>query len=123
MERLNKAFDFVQHQIKKNIDYRIKEYAPTHKVNYEIGSHALVFNPMRKSGESGKLKRGWSLPFVVIRKLNDVSYELESLPWANPKFKICRSLTHMKPYIGPTEFKNVRKRYNPRDFCQNINLN
>ena len=30
LDGLNKAFGFVQHQIKKYIEYRLKEYSPTH---------------------------------------------------------------------------------------------
>ena len=63
MDRMNRAFKVVQKQIKKNLDYRIKEYSPDNKTKYEIGHHVLVFCPARKKGETAKLKRSWSLPF------------------------------------------------------------
>ena len=84
-----KAFDIVQTQIKKNLDYRIKEYAQEKK-EYQIGSHALVFTPTRKVGESSKLKRGWSLPFKITKQINDICYEMESLKWSDKPFKIVR---------------------------------
>ena len=41
---------------------------------------------------------------------------MESLGWANPKFKVVRSISHIKPYHGATEFKKVKNRINPIDF-------
>ena len=48
LEGTNKAFDYVKRQINKNIDYRIKQYSPSKKINYEIGFYAPVFDPKRK---------------------------------------------------------------------------
>ena len=115
LEKLQKVFNIVERQIKKNLDYRIKEYTLA-KHNYDIGQHVLIFNPARKVGEASKLKRGWSLPFIITKKINDICFEMESLDWANPKFKVVRSISHMKPYHGPTEFKKVKNRINPIDF-------
>ena len=115
LEKLQKVFNIVERQIKKNLDYRIKEYTLA-KHNYDIGQHVLIFNPARKVGEASKLKRGWSLPFIITKKINDICFEMESLDWANPKFKVVRSISHMKPYHGPTEFRKVKNRINPIDF-------
>ena len=115
LEKLKKVFDIVEKQIKKNLDYRIKEYTLT-KHNYDIGQHVLIFNPARKVGEASKLKRGWSLPFIITKKINDICFEMESLGWASPKFKVVRSISHIKPYHGATEFKKVKNRINPKDF-------
>ena len=57
LEKLKKVFDIVEKQIKKNLDYRIKEYTLT-KHNYDIGQHVLIFNSTRKVGEASKLKHG-----------------------------------------------------------------
>ena len=115
LEKLKKVFDIVEKQIKKNLDYRIKEYTLT-KHNYDIGQHVLIFNPARKVGEASKLKRGWSLPFIITKKINDICFEMESLGWASPKFKVVRSISHIKPYHGATEFKKVKNKINPKDF-------
>ena len=114
LEKLKKVFDIVEKQIKKNLDYRIKEYTLT-KHNYDIGQHVLIFNPARKVGEASKLKRGWSLPFIITKKINDICFEMESLGWASPKFKVVRSISHIKPYQGANEFKKVQNRINPKD--------
>ena len=98
------------------MDYRLKEYSPSHKNKLEVGQHVLVFNPTRKVGEASKLKRGWSLPFKLTKKLNEICFEMESLAWANPKFKIVRSISHIKPYHGSTEFKKVKQQQDPKDF-------
>ena len=41
---------------------------------------------------------------------------MESLSWASPKFKIVRSMSHNKPYIGPVNFKKVKRQINPVEF-------
>ena len=116
LERMHKVFSIVEKQIKKNLDYRLKEYSFAHKNKLEVGQHVLVFNPTRRVGEASKLKRGWSLPFKLTKKLNEICFEMESLAWANPKFKIVRSISHIKPYHGPTEIKKVEQRQDPKDF-------
>ena len=112
LEKLQKVCHIVEKQIKKNLDYRIKEYTLT-KHNYDIGQHILIFNPARKVGEASKLKRGWSRTFIITKKMNDICFEMESLGWANPKFKVVRSISHMKSYHGANEFKKVKNRINP----------
>ena len=67
--KICKTFDFVQNQIKKNIDYQLKEYSLDHKANYEVDSHAFVFNPMRKSGEAAKLNEDGPYLLLSQRKL------------------------------------------------------
>ena len=86
LEKLKKVFNIVEKQIKKNLDYRIKEYTLT-KHNYDIGQLVLIFNPARKVGKASKLKRGWSLPFIINKKINDICFEMESLGWASPNLK------------------------------------
>jgi len=41
---------------------------------------------------------------------------MESLGWDNPKFKVVRSISHVKPYHGAIEFKKVKNRINSIDF-------
>ena len=116
LQKMTAVFDIVDKTIKKNLDYRAKEYANTTSLDFEVDKHVLVFTPARKVGEASKLVRAWSLPFRITKKINEVCYELESLNWANPRFKIVRSITHMKSYKGPTEFRNVKHQVNPTLF-------
>lgn len=64
---MEQVFETVQKTINKKLEYRIKEYSKGHGTQYEIGSHVLVLNPARKSGEPAKLNRGWSLPFKITK--------------------------------------------------------
>ena len=56
------------------------------------------------------------MPFKLTEELNEICFEMGSLEWANLKLKIVRSITHNKPYHGPTELKKFRKRQNLIDF-------
>ena len=96
LQKMTTVFDIVDKTIKKNLDYRAKEYANTTSLDFEVDKHVLVFTPAKKVGEASKLVRAWSLPFRITKKINEVCFELESLNWANPRFKIVRSITHMK---------------------------
>ena len=41
---------------------------------------------------------------------------MESSAWAIPKLQIVRSISHLKTYHCPTEFKKVKQPQNPKDF-------
>lgn len=113
LQKMNTVFDIVDKTIKKNLDYRAKGFANTTSENFEVGKYVLVFTPARKIGEASKLVRVRSLPFRITKKIREVCFEFESLNWANSRVKIVRSITQMKPYKGPTEFRNVKHQVNP----------
>ena len=48
-------FNIVEKEMKKKLDYIIKEYTLT-KHNYDIGKHVLIFNPARKVCEASKFE-------------------------------------------------------------------
>ena len=59
-----------------------------HRVNfksYERGDSVFLFNPIRKKGISPKLQSFWGGPFLVVRKLSDLIYEIQSHPSAKTK--------------------------------------
>ena len=74
------------------------------------------FQSNQKKGETAKLKKGWSLPLKITKKINNIFYELEASDWSLQKFKVLRSQTHMNLFRGNKGFTGTRKRYNPTDF-------
>ena len=122
LEKMGKVFRLVEKQIKKNLDNRLKEYLFAHKNKLEVGKHILVFNPTRRVGEASQLKRGRSLPSKLNKKMNKICFEIESLAWANPKFTIVWSISQIKPYHGPTEFKKANSVKTKTISCQNTSL-
>ena len=46
---------------------------------HEVGSHAWVLFPQVSKGKSKKLYWPWSGPFVVIKRLSDVTYQVQDV--------------------------------------------
>ena len=41
---------------------------------------------------------------------------MESLKWSDKPFKIVRSITHMKPYLGAVNFTKLKRKVDPNEF-------
>ena len=65
--------------MKKNYDHRIIHHI------YEVGDKVWLYDPHRRVGLNPKLRRPWSGPYVVKRKLNDVLYFIRAGPKSRPK--------------------------------------
>lgn len=81
-----------------------RRYDEKHRpVCYSIDDLVWVFTPIRKVGLSEKLLKRYFGPYRVIRKLSDVTYEVEALD-QNNKRRSCKDKVHvlrMKPYNDP----------------------
>jgi hypothetical protein len=83
-------------------------------LNFEIGEKVKVFIPIRKVGRSEKLLLRWFGPYIVIRKIGDVNYEVRKL---NAK-KATTDVVHvnrMLPYFDPWT--------GSRQICENDDVN
>ena len=67
-------------------------------------------------GSSPKLKPGWSLPFLIRKRITPTAYELEALNWSLTPFKIIRGLTNIKIYKGKLDFSDETREYDVTDF-------
>ena len=86
--------------MKKRYDVRM------HKNPYKIGDAVWYYNPKRKVGFNPKLQRPWKGPMIVVDRLNEVLFRIQSGPKAKPQ------VVHhdkLKPYLGedkPEWFSN-----------------
>jgi hypothetical protein len=85
---------------------RIKFKSDHQKRNYDVRAHGLKFergdfvwmhNPARKVGVCPKLTRSWEGPFLVIKRLSDVTYRIQKSPRA--KLKVVH-FDRLKQYRG-----------------------
>jgi hypothetical protein len=76
---------------KRNYDLRAKGK------RYNRGDFVWMHNPARKVGISPKLVRSWEGPFLVIKRLSDVTYRVQKGPRA--KYKVVH-FDRLKPYVG-----------------------
>ena len=80
-----------------------------HKLHYDVGDAVWYYNPKRKVGFNPKLQRPWKGPMVVVDRLNEVLFRIQSGPKAKPM------VVHhdkLKPYLGedkPDWFVNKTK--------------
>ena len=56
-----------------------------------------------------------SFPFKITKRISPVCFELETLGWSEPKFKVVRTLSDIKLYHGPDEF-NPETGHNQKDY-------
>ena len=86
--------------MKKRYDVRM------HKNPYKIGDAVWYYHPKRKVGFNPKLQRPWKGPRIVVDRLNEVLFRIQSGPKAKPQ------VVHhdkLKPYLGedkPEWFSN-----------------
>ncbi|GFY65584.1 uncharacterized protein TNIN_248901 [Trichonephila inaurata madagascariensis] len=72
-------------------------------VSYRPGELVWVFTPVRKVGLSEKLLKRYFGPYRVVRKLSDVTYEVEELE-PSPRRRKSTQVVHvlrMKKYYTP----------------------
>ena len=53
--------------------------------NYQPGDAVYLFNPCRKKGVSPKLQSFWEGPFLIVEKISDLVYKIQSGPSAKTK--------------------------------------
>ena len=83
-----------------------RRYDAKHRmVYYKPGDLVWIFTPVRKVGLSEKLLKRYFGPYQVLRRLSDVTYEVQDLDKSSRRRKI-RDVVHvlrMKPYYNPDE--------------------
>ena len=53
--------------------------------NYNLGDAVYLYNPSRKKGVSPKLQSFWEGPYLIIEKLSDLVYKIQSAPSAKTR--------------------------------------
>jgi len=61
---------------------------------YTVGDYVLVYNPATKIHEAPKLKKKWTGPYMVIKKLSSVTYKVQR----NDKTQVIH-VCRMKPFF------------------------
>ncbi|GFV46226.1 transposon Ty3-I Gag-Pol polyprotein [Trichonephila clavipes] len=92
-----------QHRDKTRYDARHRS------VSYQPGELVWVFTPVRKIGLSEKLLKRYFGPYRVVRKLSDVTYEIEELE-PSPRRRKSTQVAHvlrMEKYYTPEEQERI----------------
>ncbi|KAG7164371.1 hypothetical protein Hamer_G003553 [Homarus americanus] len=68
------------------------------QVCYKDGDKVCLYNPLRKNGQSSKLKSPWEGPNTVVECHSDVTYRIRGRRKAQPKVV---HVNHLWQYHGP----------------------
>lgn len=71
---------------------------------YQVGQQVLVYRPIRKKGRSEKLLHRYYGPYRIVKKINDVNYQLELLS-GRKKRRDCVYVSALKPFHTRKEEK------------------
>jgi len=69
---------------------------------FNIGDRVMVYNPVNQPGKSPKLTLKWKGPYVITRKISDVTYVLK------PEFQKRRRAEEIQAHVG--RMKEFRER-------------
>jgi hypothetical protein len=67
-------------------------------IGYNVGEFIWLYNPAKKKGVCPKLVSRWEGPHLIIKKLSDVNYRIQSKPRGK---MLVVHFDRMKPYQGP----------------------
>ena len=106
-QRLLDIHDFARNHLNISSESMKKRYdVRMHKNPYKIRDAVWYYNPKRKVGFNPKLQRPWKGPMIVVDRLNEVLFRIQSGQKAKPQ------VVHhdkLKPYLGedkPEWFSN-----------------
>ncbi|XP_038071269.1 uncharacterized protein LOC119740133 [Patiria miniata] len=71
-----------------------------HGSGYGLGSLVWLYTPQRKPGRAPKLQCWWDGPFIVLSKIDDVTYRIQKSPRSKPKMV---QYSSFKPYLGEVQ--------------------
>ena len=106
-KRLLEIHDFARKHLNISSESMKRRYdVKLHKIPYKVGDAVWFYYPKRRLGFNPKLQMPWKGPYIVVERLNDVLFKIQSGPKAKPQ------VVHhdkLKPYLGedkPVWFMN-----------------
>ena len=98
-ERMTEAHAVARENLRKNAQYQKRAYDhKTRQVVHDTGSYVWYYCPTIKKGVCKKLTSPWKGPYIVVRKLSDVVYQIMK-PNARGK-PISAHVNKLRPYEG-----------------------
>lgn len=95
--------DYARENLKLTADTMKKRHDKTINFHeYNVGDAVWLHDATKKEGLSKKLRNHWIGPFLVIKKLSDVTYRIQETQISKPK--VVHS-DRLKPYLGENKLK------------------
>ena len=99
-KRIQAVHDFAREHMNLESDRQKRHYdhRGVHQNAYNCGDPVWLYNPKRKKGRSPKLQNDvYEGPFLVVKRLDDLTYRIQKGPKAKPKVV---HHNRLKPYEG-----------------------
>ena len=76
---LEEAHAHARDHLQRSAEYqkRYYDHRATEARKYEVGQAVWYFNSQRKKGVCKKLTSQWRGPYVVVQRINDVTYKIQ----------------------------------------------
>ncbi len=76
--RLRRTYKIVRNQLHLTSDrmkthYDIRANSP----RFSAGDHVWLYSPAREKGNCPKLQQDWDGPYVIVKPLNDMVYQIQ----------------------------------------------
>ena len=98
---LTEAYQSVRLRTARQLEHQAELYnQKLHGKPHGVGSHVWVLFPQVPRGKSKKLYRPWSGPFVVVKRLSDVTYRVQEVK--NRRRRIVVHFNRLKRYTRDT---------------------
>jgi len=93
-EAMTKSFEFARDKMRASVEYQTQYYnVKSKEINFEPGNWVWYYNvPQSKA----KLGKGWEGPYLILRKLSDVTYEIQRSSGSRTKIV---NVDKLKSYI------------------------
>ena len=89
-----RAREHLRHTARRQKRYYDRKTCTT---SFNEGQFVWLYNPSKKKGLSPKLQRRWEGPYLIIKKLSDVTYRIQSRQRGKKKVV---HFDRLKPYTG-----------------------
>jgi hypothetical protein len=102
-ETLVKAHEVARKNLKKHAAYRKKYYDTKAKARQlERGQLVWLHDPTKKPGICSKLANRWKGPYIVVKRLDDLTYLIQTSPRKPIK---AVHIDRLLPYLGEAQPK------------------
>ena len=99
-ETLAKVHGIARRNLQKHAAYRKKYYDTKAKARQlEVGQRVWLHDPTRKPGVCSKLANRWQGPYIVVKRLDDLTYLIKTSPRKPSK---AVHIDRLLPYLGET---------------------
>ena len=78
-ESLTKAYKLAHELLAEKQQRQTELYKKVHGELYEVGALVWLLNPQVPRGKSKKLHKWWTVPFKVVKRLSEVTYQIQHI--------------------------------------------